>query len=58
LLEERADGEIVNVATGKPFSPSDACVSRGATLGYDAAATDEATRAVRAFVAATFRLGA
>lgn len=58
LLEERAEGEIVNIATGHPFSSSDACVSRGTTLGYDATATDEATRAVKAFVAATFRLSA
>jgi dienelactone hydrolase len=56
LLEERAGGEIVNIATGKPFSPSDACVSRGATLGYDATATAEATRAVIAFATATFKL--
>jgi dienelactone hydrolase len=57
LLEERREGQIVNVATNQPFSQCDACVSRGATLGYDATATGEATRAVKAFVAATFKLG-
>jgi len=43
LLEEGQGGEIVNVTTGLPFSASDACVSLGATLGYDANATAEAT---------------
>lgn len=57
LLEERREGQIVNVATNQPFSQRDGCVSRGATLGYDATATGEATRAVKAFVAATFKLG-
>ena len=56
LLEERREGEIVNVATGEPFSESDACVSRGAILSYDATATADATRAVKAFVAAAFQL--
>src|SRR6266853_1357661 len=55
LLEERREGQIVNVATNQPFSQCDACVSRGATLGYDATATGEATRAVKAFVSATFK---
>lgn len=55
-LEERTVGEIVNVATGQAFNSSDACVSRGATLGYDATATAEATRAIKSFVATTFKL--
>jgi len=56
LLVELREGEIVHVAIGEPFSESDACVSRGAILSYDATATADATRAVKAFVAAAFQL--
>jgi dienelactone hydrolase len=55
--EERPGGEIVNLETGQPFRWSDACVKRGATLAYDPVATNEAMRAVREFLAATFTLG-
>jgi dienelactone hydrolase len=55
LREERSGGEIVNVETGRPFSWSDSCVARGATVGYDPRATTEATKAVRSFLTAAFR---
>lgn len=55
-LEEGPKGEIMNVATGKPASSADACVSLGATVEYDAAATAEASKAVTAFVAQLFSL--
>ena len=55
--EERAGGELTNLDTGKPFSVKDACVTRGATVGYDPTAHAEAVKAVRAFLASTFRLG-
>jgi dienelactone hydrolase len=54
--EERPGGEIVNSETSQPFRSSDPCVSRGATVGYDAQATAEATRSVKAFLTETFRL--
>jgi dienelactone hydrolase len=56
LREERANGEIVNIETGQPASWSDPCVARGATVGYDAVATAEATKSVKGFLAETFRL--
>jgi dienelactone hydrolase len=54
--EERPGGEIVNAGTSQPFGWSDPCVARGATVGYDAVATAEATKSVKAFLAETFRL--
>ncbi|HUE44435.1 MAG TPA: dienelactone hydrolase family protein [Candidatus Sulfotelmatobacter sp.] len=54
--EERTPGEIVNVATGKPFTWSDPCVRHEATVGYDAAATRQATELLTNFIAITFGL--
>jgi dienelactone hydrolase len=54
LREERFVGEIINVATGEPFRWNDACVKRGGTVGYDAAATAEATVTVKSFLSETF----
>jgi dienelactone hydrolase len=54
--EERAGGKIVNLETGRDFTWSDTCVSRGATVGYDPVATTEATKAVKAFLIGTFKL--
>jgi dienelactone hydrolase len=34
------DGEIVNVATSKPFNYDDTCMELGSTEGYDKAATE------------------
>jgi dienelactone hydrolase len=55
VREERRRGEIVNVATGEPFRWNDGCVKRGGTVGYDAAATADATDAVRSLFGETFR---
>jgi dienelactone hydrolase len=55
LLEERPGGVIVNIATGQPFTPSDACVTRGATVAYDPAATADSTKSVKKFLMATFK---
>ncbi|MGB8473695.1 MAG: dienelactone hydrolase family protein [Candidatus Acidiferrum sp.] len=57
-LEERAVGEIVHAGTGSEFTWSDACVKRGATVGYDPAATTAATRAVKASLFEWFGLSA
>jgi dienelactone hydrolase len=56
LREERSAGEIINRETGKPFSFADACVQRGATLGYDPRAHAEAVKAVKEFLRSTFKL--
>jgi dienelactone hydrolase len=55
--QERSEGEIVNLETGRPFCWSDSCVRRGATVGYDPVATTEATKAVKGFLIGTFELG-
>ncbi len=52
--KERPGGEIINLETGQPFTWSDACVTRGATVGYDRVATAEATKAVKAFLISNF----
>lgn len=44
--EERPGGVIVNLDTGQPFSSMDACVTHGATLGYDPYSHAESVRAV------------
>jgi dienelactone hydrolase len=54
--EERAGGEIVNLETGRLWTWSDACVGRGATVGYHSVATAEATIAVKAFLTNTFKI--
>jgi dienelactone hydrolase len=48
--KERPGGDIINLETGQPFTWSDNCVKRGATVGYDPAATTEATKAVKSFL--------
>ena len=56
IQQERPDGGLVNAATGKPVTANDTCVSRGATLGYDAEATVNTKRAVTQFLATVFHL--
>jgi hypothetical protein len=46
----------VNRDTGERFSANDPCISRGATVGYDPRAYEEARKAVKAFLMATFKL--
>ncbi|MGA2096691.1 MAG: dienelactone hydrolase family protein [Candidatus Acidiferrum sp.] len=53
---ERPLGEIVMLQTGEPFSWSDSCVKRGATVGFDPHATAEATASLMAFLHERFRL--
>jgi dienelactone hydrolase len=57
LREERSLGEIVSAETGQPFRWSDPCVGHGAHVGYDRVATSKATKAVKEFVSAAFKLG-
>jgi dienelactone hydrolase len=56
LRQERAGGEILNLSTGRPFNWTDPCVTRGGTVEYNPIATNDATKAVKAFLAATFKL--
>jgi dienelactone hydrolase len=55
VREERPAGEIINISTGEPFRWNDPCVKRGGTVGYDAVATAEATKAVKTFLLEAFR---
>ncbi|KSV80851.1 hypothetical protein N181_28800 [Sinorhizobium fredii USDA 205] len=50
------NGKIVNVATGKPFTYTDACMEPGETRGYDKAATEAARAAVKKFLTGVFHL--
>jgi len=54
--EERAPGEIINVATGKPFTWDDPCVRHKATVGYDEAATAQTTELLKSFLSTLFKL--
>ncbi len=54
--EERPGGEIFNLETGQSFSSKDTCVTRGATVGYNAQAHAEAVKAVKGFLTSTFKL--
>ncbi len=50
--EEKVRGTILNLETGKPFSWGDTCVKRGASVGYDSAATESAIQSVKEFLRA------
>lgn len=54
--KERPRGEIINLETGQPFTWSDDCVKRGATVGYDPVATAEASKSVKGFLVSTFKI--
>jgi dienelactone hydrolase len=54
-LEERTGGQIVNSATGRPFTMNDDCVSLGATLSYDSVSTAKAITAVTNFLQETLQ---
>ena len=55
-MEEGAGGKIINVATQHPFTYDDACVERGASVGYDADAYAKSLRAIKGFLSETFKL--
>jgi dienelactone hydrolase len=54
--EENPAGEILVRDTGQPFNWGDACVKRGATVGYDLVATTTAIRSVKAFLMSIYKL--
>jgi dienelactone hydrolase len=56
VMEEGSGGQIMNAATRQPFTYEDACVERGASVGYNAEAYSQALKAVKAFLTETFKL--
>lgn len=54
--EERQPGHIINLDTGKTFTWQDACVTRGATVGFDPHARQQAMKTVSDFLRAIWHL--
>jgi len=54
--EEKTAGDIINLDTGKTFTWSDACVTRGATVGFDRAAREASIKAVKDFLRQRWKL--
>ena len=55
-IQESADGRLLNTATGHEFSFADACVQRGAHIGYNPDAYAATLTAVRAFLKSALKL--
>jgi dienelactone hydrolase len=55
-IREEAPGQLINVATAKPFSYKDSCVERDPHVGYDPVATQAAKQAVKDIVKIVFKL--
>lgn len=53
-VRREVNGELINPDTGRAFDYSDACVQRGVSVQYNAAATDAARAAVAALLAKLF----
>jgi dienelactone hydrolase len=56
VLHEDAKGRVINTKTGEVFTYKDPCVEIGPTVGYNAEAHAASVRAVKGFLAATFKL--
>jgi dienelactone hydrolase len=56
VLEENPVGQIINSRTKQPFGYDDPCIERGPTIAYHPQAHAEAIKAVKAFLASTFKL--
>ena len=54
--EEKQPGNIINLDTGKTFTWKDACVTRGATVGFDPHAREQAMKTVSDFLCAQWHL--
>jgi dienelactone hydrolase len=54
--EEKQPGSIINLDTGKTFTWKDACVTRGATVGFDPHAREQAMKTVSDFLRAQWHL--
>ena len=55
-LEERPIGKIINQKTGRPFTPDDPCLERGATVALNADAQRDSMRQVKEFLTQAFKL--
>lgn len=55
-LAEGDSGAMLNLDTGKPFTPKDTCVRKGVTYTYHAGAHAAATRDLREFLAQVFQI--
>src|SRR5262249_23961701 len=55
-LREGDDGQLLNAKTGAIFMANDPCVELGPHIGFNQAAYQATVKAVRAFLAATFKL--
>lgn len=53
---EESPGRILNAATGRPFTMSDACVELGTHVGFHAVATAAATDSVTSFLRSAFSM--
>jgi len=56
--EEKQPGNIINLDTGKTFTWKDACVTRGATVGFDPRAREQAMKTVSDFLRSQWNLNA
>jgi dienelactone hydrolase len=55
-LREGDNGEVLNAKTGAIYTLADSCVERGPHVGFNQAAYQATVKAVREFLAATFKL--
>ena len=55
-LREGDNGQVLNAKTGAIYTLADSCVERGPHVGFNQAAYQATVRAVREFLAATFKL--
>ena len=53
-FEEKQQGAIINSDTGQPATPNDPCIERGATIAYNAEATEAAQKDVVEFLSKLF----
>jgi dienelactone hydrolase len=55
-LREGDNGDVLNAKTGAIYTLADSCVERGPHVGFNQAAYQATVKAVREFLAATFKL--
>jgi len=55
-IREEAKGQLINVATGQPFTYKDSCVELDPHVGYDPAATQAARQSVKDLLKTVFKL--
>jgi len=55
-LREGDNGQVLNAKTGATYTLQDSCIERGPHVGFNQAAYQATVKAVREFLAATFKL--